>query len=152
MTGELEKLNVRRRYLEASLEHLDATLAMLTPDYHPTLVKTRFPRRKSKLFGAGKLNAMILSVMQKAERPMTQREVTTGVWIEAGFEEEAEAGLRPLVRAILLYLAKVRGLLALQLQSVRISESMSFHDSENRGWRACRSRILSSSGRRRCGR
>ncbi len=42
---------------------------------------------------------------------MTQRKVTTGVRIEAGFEEEAEAGLRPRVRSNLLYLTKVRGLL-----------------------------------------
>ena len=111
MTGELVKLDERRRYLIESMEHLDATLAMLAPDYDPTLVKARFPRRKSNLFGAGKLNAMILSVLRKADRPMTQREVTTGVRIEAGFEEEAEAGLRPRVRSNLLYLTKVRGLL-----------------------------------------
>ena len=84
---------------------------MLAPDFDPTLVKARFPRRKSKLFGAGKLNALILGVLRKAERPMTQREVVTGVRIEAGFKEEAEAGLRPRVRANLLYLTKVRGLL-----------------------------------------
>ena len=54
---------------------------------------------------------MILGVLRKAERPMTQRGVTTGVRIDAGFEEEVEAGLRPRVRANLLYLTKVRGLL-----------------------------------------
>ncbi len=111
MTGELEKLDRRKRYLEEAIVHLDATLAMLAPDFDPTLVKARFPRRKSKLFGAGKLNALILGVLRKAERPMTQREVVTGVRIDAGFEEEAEAGLRPRVRANLLYLTKVRGLL-----------------------------------------
>ena len=40
-----------------------------------------------------------------------QREVTRWVRIDAGFGEEAEAGLRPRVRANLLYLTSVRGLL-----------------------------------------
>ena len=117
MTGEMEKLDRRKRYLEEAIVHLDATLA---PDFDPTLVKARFPRRKSKLFGSGKLNALILGVLRKAERPMTQREVVTGVRIDAGFEEEAEAGLRPRVRANLLYLTKVRGLLKKQVIARRL--------------------------------
>ena len=78
MTGELVTLERRQRYLRESIEHLDATLAMMGgPDHVPTLAVAKFPRRKSKLFGAGKLNQLILGVLRKAERPMTQREVTT---------------------------------------------------------------------------
>lgn len=112
MTGDLVTLERRQRYLRVSIEHLDATLAMMGgPDHVPTLVVAKFPRRKSKLFGAGKPNALILGVLRKAERPMTQREVVTGVRIEAGFGEDAETGLRPRVRANLLYLTKVRKVL-----------------------------------------
>lgn len=110
MSGELVKLEARRRYLQDSIVHLDATLAFMAPDYVPTLVESKFPRRKSKLFGAGKLNHLILGVLRKAERPMTQRKVTTGVRIDAGFDEGAEDGLRSRVRSNLLYLTKVRGL------------------------------------------
>ena len=80
----------------------------------PTLIKARYPRRKSKLFGAGKLNHLILDVMRKADRPMTQGEVTLAVVEAAGFDAsdpQVVSGMRPRVRANLLYLTKVRGTL-----------------------------------------
>lgn len=110
MTGELNKLNARCRYLEAS----QSTWTPRWRGWRPLRShagQSPLPRCKSKLFGAGKLNAMILTVMRKADRPRKRREVTTGMRIEAGFEEEAEDGLRPHVRVNLFYLTKVRGLL-----------------------------------------
>ena len=114
MTGELIKLEERRRFLKESITHIDATISLMAPGTDPTLIKARYPRRKAKLFGAGKLNHFILGVMRKADRPMTQGEVTLAVVEAAGFDAsdpQTVSGMRPRVRANLLYLTKVRGLL-----------------------------------------
>lgn len=112
MAGELDKLERRRRYLKESMAHIDATLAFMAPGHVPTLTKAKFPRRKSKLFGAGKLNHLILGTFRKADgRALSLSDVVAGVVADGGLGPGAEAGLRRTVRANLLYLTSVRGLL-----------------------------------------
>ncbi len=115
MTGELQKLEERRRWLKESLAHLDATLAIMVPGCDPTLIKAKYPRRKSKLFGAGKLNFLILGVLRKGERAMSLDEIVAGVVADAGWDASdptALKGMKPRVRSNLLYLTSVRGLTA----------------------------------------
>ncbi len=75
ITGEIATLEARTRSLRQSLGYLDGTLAIMAPGFDPASVKPKRPR-KAKLFGAGKLNAMILDALRRGDRPMPTAEVT----------------------------------------------------------------------------
>ena len=112
MSGEVEELERRLRYLRDAQKHLDATIALMVPGFDPTSIRPKKPYRKVKLFGAGKLNMMILDALRRAERPLPLAEVTQAVVEAAKFAPDATAGLKGSVRSNLLYLTKVRGSVA----------------------------------------
>ncbi len=110
LDGERRECERRMRYLREMLGHLDATLGLLDPSSDPTAIKAKRPYKRVKLFGAGKLNRLVLDALRKADRPLSTQEVIAAVVSVAGFGPEAAAGMRSRVRSNLLYLAKVRGL------------------------------------------
>jgi hypothetical protein len=91
------------------LSHLDATLGLFDPEGNPKAIKAKRPYRRVKLFGAGKLNRVILDAMRRGERPMTTLEIVAAVVADLGFGEDAAKGMKSRVRSSLLYLWKVRG-------------------------------------------
>ena len=112
LAGEIAQLESRLRHLRESLVHVDGTLALFDPNADPSKIPAKKPYRRVKLFGAGKLNRLILGVLRKAERPMKTLEVVDALVAELNFGPDAAAGMKGRVRANLLYLAKVRGLVA----------------------------------------
>ncbi len=109
LAGEVRDLESRLRHLRESLAHVDATLRMFDPDADPSNIRAKRPFKRVKLFGAGKLNRMILGALRKAERPLSTLEVVDAVVADMGFGPDAAKGMKNRVRANLLYLAKVRG-------------------------------------------
>ena len=109
MSGEMTELLRRVRYLKQALQTLDGTLAIMAPGFDPDTIKPKRPRTKAKLFGAGKLNALILDALRRADRPMSLVEVCEAVGKATGFGPTAVAALKSRVRSNLLYLTKVRG-------------------------------------------
>ena len=107
LTGEIASLETRLRSLRTSLGYLDGTLAIMAPGFDPASVKPK-KQRKAKLFGQGKLNALILDALRRGARPMSTSEVTAGVAKAMKLGPEAEKGLISRVRSNLLYLHKVR--------------------------------------------
>ena len=107
--GEMRECERRLRYLREMIGHLDATLALFDPDGNPKAIKAKRPYKRVKLFGAGKLNRLILDALRKAERPLTTLEIVAAVVAELGFGVDAEKGMKSRVRSSLLYLSKVRG-------------------------------------------
>lgn len=107
IAGEITHLESRLRYLRQAITHLDGALTVIAPDADPKDIKAK-PYRRVKLFGAGKLNRMIVDALREGGRFMSLSEITEAVARSAGFTGDAEKGLRPRVRANLLYLVKVR--------------------------------------------
>ncbi len=66
---ELRECERRMRYLKEMLGHLDATLGLFDPEGNPKAIKAKRPYKRVKLFGAGKLNRLILDAMRRGERP-----------------------------------------------------------------------------------
>lgn len=110
LSGEIIQLESRLRSLRQSLGHLDASLAILDPDRDVKLIPAKRPRRV-KLFGHGKLNRMVLDALREGARPMTTLEITEAICAKLSYGEAAKASMRNRVRANLLYLLKVRGLI-----------------------------------------
>ena len=79
MSGEMTELLRRVRYLKQAIQTLDGTLAIMAPGFDPDTIKPKHPRTKAKLFGAGKLNALILDALRRADRPMSLVEVCEAV-------------------------------------------------------------------------
>lgn len=108
LAGEITQLECRLRHLRESLVHVDGTLRLFDPDGNPAAIVAKRPYRRAKLFGAGKLNRMILGALRRCARPMTTAEVVDAVVAELGFGPDAAKGMKNRVRANLTYLAKVR--------------------------------------------
>ncbi len=109
LSGEITSLESRLRHLRCSLVHVDATLRLFAPDADPEEIRAKKPYRRTKLFGAGKLNRLILGALRRGARPMTTAEVVDSIIAELGYGEDAKAGMRNRVRANLQYLSRVRG-------------------------------------------
>jgi hypothetical protein len=110
MAGEIVTTERRLRYLRQSLKHIDGALRLFNPDSDPTKIAAKRPYRRVKLFGAGKLNRLILDALRDGARPMTLSEIVGSIVATLGYGEEAAKGMRNRVRANLLYLVAVRGL------------------------------------------
>jgi hypothetical protein len=110
MAGEITSIERRLRDLRASLVHLDATLRLFDPDAEPTKIPGKRPYKRVKLFGAGKLNRLILGALRRGGRPMTTAEIIASIVAELGYGPEAAKGMSNRVRANLRYLDKERGL------------------------------------------
>ncbi len=80
------------------------------PDGNPKAIKAKRPDKRVKLFGAGKLNRLILDALRRAGGPLSTQAVIDAVVADVGFGPDAAAGMRSRVRSNLLYLSKVRGL------------------------------------------
>ena len=76
---------------------------------NPKAIRAKRPYKRVKLFGAGKLNRLILDAMRKDERPMTTLEIVAAIVAELNFGEDAARGMKSRMRSSLLYLWKVRG-------------------------------------------
>ena len=109
MAGEITTLEGRLRHLRDSLGHVDATLRMFAPGDDPRLIAGKRPYKRVKLFGAGKLNRMILGALRKGDKPMTTGEVIDAIVAELNFGPDAAKGMKNRVRANLTYLARMRG-------------------------------------------
>ena len=109
IAGEITELESRLRHLRESLTCLDGTLALFQPGDDPKAVKPIRPYHRVKLFGAGKLNRMVLDALRRGGRPMTTAEVVSSICEALGYGEDATKGMKNRVRSNLAYLARVGG-------------------------------------------
>jgi hypothetical protein len=110
LSDDIAQLESRLRSLRTSLEHLDTALASLDPDRDPKVIPNKRTRRV-KLFGQGKFNCMVMDATREGGRPMTTLEITEAICDRLSYGEAAKASMRNRVRANLLYLWKVRGVI-----------------------------------------
>ena len=110
LAGEITATESRLRHLRESLVHVDGTLRLFDPNADPAKITAKRPYKRVKLFGAGKLNRLILDALRKAGRPLGTGEVVEAIVAGLGFGDDAAKGMRNRVRANLVYLAKHRDL------------------------------------------
>ena len=109
IAGEITQTEARLRHLRESAVHIDATLRMFDPDADPSKIKGKKPYKRVKLFGAGKLNRLIMDALRNGSGPMTLGEIVEAICAELKFGPDAAKGMTNRVRANLLYLTNVRG-------------------------------------------
>ena len=110
LAGEIKQLESRLRNLRESLVHLDGSLCLFDPDGNPKSIKAKRPYKRVKLFGAGKLNQLILDALRTGERPMRTQEVIEAIIKRLGYGPDAANAVKDRIRANLRYLVVNRGL------------------------------------------
>ena len=108
IAGMITEHESRLRHLRETLVHVDGTIRLFS-NIEPESIPAKKPYRRVKLFGAGKLNRMIMDALRNAGRPLTTAEVVAAIVATLNFGPDAAKGMKNRVRANLLYLAKVRG-------------------------------------------
>lgn len=111
LAGQLTETERRLRYLQDAIVHVDGTLRLFDESADPSSIPAKKPYRRVKLFGAGKLNRLILDALREADRPLATLEVVDSIIATLGYGPEAAKGMKSRVRANLLYLWKTRGLI-----------------------------------------
>ena len=106
IAGEITQAERHLRHLRETIVHVDATLRLFDPNSDPLKIAGKRPYKRVKLFGAGKLNRLILDAMRKGERPMTTGEIVAAIVTELGYGADAAKGMTNRVRANLAYLAR----------------------------------------------
>ena len=109
IAGEIASIERRLGHLRESLVHVDGALRLFDPDADPSSIPRKKPYKRVKLFGAGKLNRLVLDALRDGGKPMTTREVIEAIVARLGYEGDASKAMSHRVRANLLYLSKTRG-------------------------------------------
>ena len=108
IAGEITTTERHLRHLRETIVHVDATLRLFDPNGDPHAIVGKRPYKRVKLFGAGKLNWLILDAMRKGDRPMSTGEIVAAIVSELSYGEDAAKGMTNRVRANLTYLAKAK--------------------------------------------
>ena len=94
IAGEITQTEARLRHLRESVVHIDATLRMFDPDADPSKIKGKKPYKRVKLFGAGKLNRLIMDALRNGSGPMTLAEIVEAICAELKFGPDAAKGMK----------------------------------------------------------
>ncbi len=94
------------RHLRETVIHVDATLRLCDPNGDPMAIVGKRPYKRVKLFGAGKLNRLILDAMREGEQPMATGEIVAAIVAELGYGADAAKGMTNRVWANLAYLTR----------------------------------------------
>lgn len=106
LSGEIGEAEKRVAQLRADLDSLDATIRLFDPSIKPKGIKPRVKRSaKHKVFRNGDLTRVTLSVLRKAEKPLTVRETADLVAAECRLDMST-------IRAANVVIANVRAALA----------------------------------------
>jgi hypothetical protein len=86
LSGESGEAEKRLERLRADLDSLDATIRLFDPTAKPSTIKPKVKRTAKQQFRTGELTRVTLSVLRKAERPMTVREIAAEVATVCGLD------------------------------------------------------------------
>ena len=82
LSGELGEAEKRLDRLRADLDSLDATIRLFDPTIAPKAIKPRVKRTAPQRFRTGELTRATLTVLRKADRPLSVREIAAEVATE----------------------------------------------------------------------
>jgi len=83
LAGELHRHHEAIGKLAKDLEHLDATLRIISPDFEPESIAAKF-RPPDDWSHRGQMSRMILSILRTAKEPLTSREIASQMILERG--------------------------------------------------------------------
>jgi len=84
ISGQLANMHDTVAKLLRDLEHLDATIKLIAPDYEPEGIAPKLFRPPEDWSKRGQMSRMILSILRVAKEPMTTREIATKLILERG--------------------------------------------------------------------
>ena len=84
MAGTLANMHETVAGLVRDLEHLDATIKLIAPDYEPEGIAPKMFRPPDDWSKRGQMSRMILSILRVAKEPMTTREIAMKMILERG--------------------------------------------------------------------
>jgi hypothetical protein len=84
IAGELARIHETVAQMVRDLEHLDATIKLIAPDYEPEGIAPKMFRPPDDWSKRGQMSRMILSILRVAKEPMTTREIAMKMILERG--------------------------------------------------------------------
>jgi hypothetical protein len=84
LAGELQRLHEAMGSTTQALEHLDATIKLIAPDYQPEGIAPKLFRPPEDWSKRGQMSRMVLSILRVAKEPMTTREIATQMILQRG--------------------------------------------------------------------
>ena len=84
IAGDLARLHDQVGQAVRDLEHLDATIRIIAPDYEPETIAPKMFRPPDDWSKRGQMSRMILSILRNAKEPITAREMAAKMILERG--------------------------------------------------------------------
>lgn len=90
IAGEMARMQQELGLHAKNLEHLDATIKLIAPDYEPEGIAPKLFRPPEDWSKRGQMSRMILSILRTAKEPMTTREIASKLILERGLAMDAK--------------------------------------------------------------
>jgi len=84
LSGELARIHETVAQMVRDLEHLDATIKLIAPDYEPEAIAPKLFRPPEDWSKRGQMSRMVLSILRVAKEPMTTREIASQMILQRG--------------------------------------------------------------------
>jgi hypothetical protein len=84
ISGALANMHETVGKMVRDLEHIDATIKLIDPDYQPEGISPKMFRPPEDWSKRGQMSRMILSILRTAKEPMTSREIAAKMIFERG--------------------------------------------------------------------
>ena len=100
LAGELNACHERLRQLVNDLEHLDATLRLVAPDYEVEAIRPKAFRPPDDWSKRGQMSRLVLSIVRQAREPLTTREIAAQMLLERAMAADDVKLLRTMTRRV----------------------------------------------------
>ncbi len=100
LAGDIESTQVKLRQMILDLESLDKTLLMFDPEYEIQSIKPKAFRPPEDWSKRGEMTRLCLSILRKAEEPLTSRDVASQLIAERGLDREDSKLLRLMTKRV----------------------------------------------------
>lgn len=108
IASEIVQLERQLRHKRENLVHVDATLAILDPDFNPEAIPNKRVVKHINLFRSGELSRLIMDAFRVAEgEAMSTREIAETVMRQQRLGDDARKAITNRVRQNLAYQVKM---------------------------------------------
>lgn len=90
LAGELAHMHDAIAEAVRNLEHLDAAIRIIAPDYEPEGIAPKLFRPPEDWSKRGQMGRMVLSILRNAKEPITTREIASRMILERGLAMDAK--------------------------------------------------------------
>ena len=90
LSGQLATMHDAIAQMVRDLEHLDATIRIIAPDYEPEGIAPKLFRPPDDWSKRGQMSRMVLSILRTADQPLTSRDIAARMVLERGLAMDAK--------------------------------------------------------------